>query len=206
MGRTKGAVDKQPRRMKETADKQSRKDYDRKLYQQKKEQKEMDEINGAGVVQKMERLNKTIELTTIELIADDDLFQKMERLNTTIELFADDDEQPRMGRGRPKGAVDKQPRRMKETADKQSRKDYDRKLYQQKKEQKEMDEINGAGVVQKMERLNKTIELFADDTDIKRMYIKKMDKLQKGIAMAEMEYAYKTCDYSGLCGYKWMLV
>ena len=108
--------------------------------------------------------------------------------------------------GRTKGAVDKQPRRMKETADKQSRKDYDRKLYQQKKEQKEMDEINGAGVVQKMERLNKTIELFADDTDIKRMYIKKMDKLQKGIAMAEMEYAYKTCDYSGLCGYKWMLV
>ena len=167
MGRPKGAVDKQPRRMKETADKQSRKDYDRKLYQQKKEQKEMDEINGAGVVQKMERLNKTIELTTIELIADDDLFQKMERLNTTIELFADDDEQ-------------------------------------QKNEQKEMDEING--VVQKMERLNTTIELFADDTDIKRMYIKKMDKLQKGNAMAEMEYAYKTCDYSGLCGYKWMLV
>lgn len=59
-----------------------------------------------------------------------------------------------------------------------------------------MDEINGTGVVQEMERLNRTIELFADDDDIK-----KRDELTKDIARAEMEYAHKTGDYSGVRGY-----
>ena len=59
-----------------------------------------------------------------------------------------------------------------------------------------MDEINRAGTIQAMDRLHRAIDLFGDENDIK-----KKDELQKDIARAEMEYAHKTGDYSGIKGY-----
>lgn len=89
---------------------------------------------------------------------------------------------------RTKGALGKKPR--------MTRTEYNKRYYERKKERQEMDEINGAGTIQAMDRLQRAIELFGDEDDIK-----KKDELQKDIAMAEMEYANRTGDYSGIKGY-----